>query len=61
MAAFVLTIFLSVLLGGLAYLLVGTRLQLSDEERQNDLFNFIAYVFGALPIAFVAVFFGIGG
>lgn len=61
MAAFLLTIISSVLLGGLIYLIAGTRVNLSDDPQQNDLFNCLAYIVGALPVAFVAVFFGIGG
>jgi hypothetical protein len=61
MAVFVLTIIISVLIGAAIWFVLGSRFGLSDDERLNELLNFIAFVIGVLPVAFVLVFFGLGG
>ena len=45
------------LAGGGLWLAVGPRLQLAQDVQTNDLLNLLAYVGGALPIAFGLVFF----
>ena len=45
------------LAGGGLWLLVGPRLQLAQDVQANDLLNLVAYVGGALPVAFAVVFF----
>ncbi len=59
-AAFVLTMIASVFIGGGLWLGVGSRFRLSPDDAQNDLFNCVAFILGAIPISFVIVFFGIG-
>jgi hypothetical protein len=57
-AAAILTLVLTVILSGTAWLAVGNRLRLSSDERQNDIANLATYAAVLLPIAFVIVFFG---
>ena len=61
MAALILTLILAFVMAGLLWIVVGSRLQFVDDSRENDLANLVVYGFGALPISFVIVFFGIGG
>lgn len=61
MAVLILTLLASIIMGGLAWLVLGSRFSLNEDEQQNDILNFIAFVFGALPVGFVLVFFGLGG
>ena len=60
MAAFILTIALSFVLAGGLWLLLGSRLQLSEDREQNEVLNLAAYFIGTLPVSFVLIFFGIG-
>ncbi len=60
MAAFILTMILSLFLGGLVWFLRGSRFGLSEDEDTNDLLNFGVYFVGAVPLCFVIVFFVIG-
>ncbi len=57
MAAGILTLVMAFLAGGGLWLAVGPRLQLAQDVQTNDLLNLLAYVGGALPIAFGLVFF----
>ena len=57
MAAAVLTIALTVIVAGTAWLLLGSRLRLSTDIRQNDLFNFLCYAAITLPISIIVVMF----
>lgn len=61
MAAVILTFCLTLLLAGAAFLFAGSRFRFSKDDEQNDKLNFAAYFLGVLPIAFVLVFFGLGG
>ncbi len=61
MAVLLLSLFTALLLAAALWFVIGSRLQLSDDERQNELFNYLAYTIGALPVGFVLVFFGLGG
>lgn len=57
MAAAILTLVLTAIVAGIAWLLLGSRLQLSADERQNDIANLATYAALLLPVAFVIVFF----
>ena len=57
MAAAILTLVLAFLVGGGLWLAVGPRLRLAEAAEANQLLNLVAYVLGALPVAFVVVFF----
>jgi len=59
MAAAVLTLALTVIVAGVAWLAVGSVLRLSDDPRQNDVLNFLCFALLALPAVFALVFFGI--
>jgi hypothetical protein len=57
-----MTTLFAFLLGGCAWLLAGSRLSLDAEDHQrNDILNLIGYIAAALPLAFVLVFFALGG
>jgi hypothetical protein len=56
-AAAILTLVLTAIVAGIAWLLLGNRLQLSADERQNDIANLATYAAVLLPVAFVIVFF----
>lgn len=60
MAAFVLTLILSLFVAAGIWFVVGSRFTFSHEDNQNDLLNFLAYYAGSIPVSFVIVFFGIG-
>ena len=57
MAAAILTLVLSVIVAGTAWLTLGNLFRLSIDDRQNDIANLATYVAALLPIAFVIVFF----
>lgn len=58
MAAVILTLLISFLIGGGTWLLAGTRFALDAEDTErNDLLNLMAYVAATIPIAFLFVFF----
>jgi len=57
LAATVLTLALTVILAGTAWLLLGSRLGLSADPRQNDVLNFLSYAALTLPLALVVVVF----
>jgi len=59
MPAVVLTLALTVIVAGIGWLAIGSRLHLSSDARQNDVMNFVLYVAIALPIVFAIVYFGI--
>ncbi len=61
MAALILTLILTFLSTGVLWLLIGSRLALAEDSRENDLANLLAYGLALLPVSFVLVFFGIGG
>ena len=60
MAAVILSFVLTLLLAGSTWLILGSRLSLTEAGEMNDLANLGAYGLSWLPIAFVVVFFGIG-
>lgn len=57
MAGGILTLVVAFLAGGGLWLVIGPRLQLTQDVQANDLLNLVAYVGGALPIAFALVFY----
>jgi hypothetical protein len=57
MAGGILTLVMAFLAGGVLWLVIGTRIQLAEDLQANDLLNLVAYVGGALPIAFAVVFY----
>lgn len=57
MAAIVLTLMLTVIVAGVAWLILGSRLNLHADARQNDLLNLLSYAGVALVPIFVIVFF----
>ena len=61
MAGTVMTLVVSFVLAAVLWLVIGSRFQFAPERVGNDLLNIAAYFGGCLPIAFVLVFFGIGG
>ena len=61
MSAVILTFTGTIVTAGCLWLLLGSRLALSEEVDQNSKLNLVAYFLGALPVVFVLVFFGIGG
>jgi hypothetical protein len=61
MAALILTLILTFVSAGVLWLLIGSRLALAEDARENDLANLLAYGLALLPVSFVLVFFGIGG
>ena len=56
MAAFVISLILSVFLAGIGWLLFGSRLELKEEEAYNDLLNVLIYLLIVLPVNFLFVF-----
>ena len=60
MAVVLLTVIGAFFLAGLVAMIVGSRFRLDADEQRNDALNFVGYFLGALPIAFVIVFFGLG-
>jgi Na+/H+ antiporter NhaC len=59
-AAAILTLVVTAIVSGAAWLMLGNRLRLSADERQNDIANLASYAVVLLPIAFVIVFFAMG-
>ena len=57
MAAAILTIVISVVVGGGTWLLAGSRLTLAEEAERNEILNLVTYFAIALPVVFVVVFF----
>lgn len=59
MAAIVLTLTLTLIVAGSAWLVLGTRMALAADPRQNDIFNLLAYAAITLIVVLPFVFFGI--
>ena len=56
-----MTLVVSFLFAAALWLIVGSRFRFAAERAENDLLNLAAYFGGCIPVAFVLVFFGIGG
>lgn len=46
---------LAVIVGGVAWLLLGNRLELDADPRQNEILNLGAYVLIAFPVLFLLI------
>ncbi len=57
MVAVVLTLVLSFLVGGVVWLIAGSRLPLNPEKEVNEVLNLVAYVAASLVPMFVLVFY----
>jgi len=57
MAAAILTLVLTIIVSGAAWLAVGNLFRLHGDERQNDVLNLATYAVALLPIFFLIVFF----
>ena len=53
MAAILLALVLSVVAGGIGWLLLGNRFAFDPDEKQNEILNVAAYVALAFPLLFV--------
>ena len=60
MSVLILTLATSALLGGSLWLVIGSRLALSEDAEKNEVLNLGTYFMGVLPVCFVLIFFGIG-
>ena len=60
MAAFILTMVMSLFIGAAVWFARGSVYQFNAIQEKNELLNFGLYFAGAVPISFVIVFFGIG-
>lgn len=58
-AAIVLTLALTTILAGGSWLVIGSRLDLATDQRQNELMNILVYAAIVLPFVFTVVFFAI--
>ena len=59
MMALLLGLVLAVVLGGSAWLLLGTRLRPTGDPHQDEILSVLACVALAFPFTFAAVFFGL--
>ncbi len=57
MAAVVLTLTLTVIVAGIAWLALGSRLRLHEDDRQNELLNLLCYAGIVVVPTFLMVFF----
>lgn len=57
MVAVVLTLVLSFLLGGVVWLIAGSRLSLNPDKEVNEVLNLVAYVAASLLPMFALVFY----
>ena len=57
MAAIVLTLIVSLILAGAAWLLLGARFTLRADPEHNEVLNLVVYFAAILPVAFLVVFF----
>tara|TARA_B100000459_G_scaffold61726_1_gene33676 strand:+ start:104 stop:286 length:183 start_codon:yes stop_codon:yes gene_type:complete len=60
LAALVLSLVLSVVIAGALWLMIGSRLEIKEEQAYNDLLNVFAYVALLIPPNFLFVFFVLG-
>lgn len=59
MAAVILSLTVSFIVGVVVWLTVGPRLTLNADDKQNEVLNLFAYVAIAFPFAFGLVFFAV--
>jgi len=60
LAAFVLSLVMSVFFAGASWLLIGSRFKLKADEATNDLANVTLYLILFVPLNFLFVFFVLG-
>lgn len=58
MPGVVLSLVLSTLAGGIAWLLLGARFKASADAEQNNILNFFIYLLIAWPFILATIFFG---
>ena len=61
MASIILSIVLSIVLGSMTWLVIGSRLSLNKNFQQNQLLNLVIYIASSFVVVFAVVFFIIGG
>ncbi len=61
MASIILSIVLSIVLGSMTWLVIGSRLSLNKNCQQNQLLNLFIYIASSFVVVFAVVFFIIGG
>ena len=61
MASIILSIVLSIVLGSMTWLVIGSRLSLNKNCQQNQLLNLVIYIASSFVVVFAVVFFIIGG
>ena len=59
MAGVVMSLVISTLVAGFAWLFLGARVSVSQDPEQNNILNFFFYLLVTLPFAIVVVFFGL--
>lgn len=59
MPGVVLSLMLTLVVAGFAWLLLGSRIAMSRDEEQNSILNFFIYFLGILPFSIAVVFFGL--
>lgn len=59
MPGVVMSLVLSTVVAGLAWLFLGTKVALSRDAEQNNILNFFFYLLVTLPFAMALVFFGL--
>ena len=57
MAAVILTLVLSFVVGGAVWLLVGARFSFHEDKERNEILNLVAYIGAIMPVAFLIVFY----
>ena len=59
MPGVVMSLVLSTMVAGVAWLLLGPRVNISRDSEQNGVLNFFLYLLVTLPFAIAAVFFAL--
>jgi len=59
MPGVVMSLVLSTIVAGLAWLFLGSRVTISRDAEQNNILNFFLYLLAALPVAIAVVFFAL--
>lgn len=59
MPGVVMSLMLATLVAGVIWLLIGSRLTISEDSEQNSYLNFFVYLLLVLPFAIALAFFGL--
>lgn len=59
MVGVVFSLVLSVIVAGVAWLLLGARFKLANVPESNNMLNFLCYLLIAMPFAIAMAFFGL--